>query len=415
MTLFYLNTYSELNKMYKVIQSNEGEKIYPCRESTCQLILGIYGSYIRENLTSEIIHDIWLASGSLLFLKWVMTSANSEAFTIHRDTGWQVIKSLLSAQSLYSVMPPYDAFARFDSSKEKIKFLVERDASFHHIEDRTTLTSIAMRSAAGIHLWCYVLQELKIDIHAFLEEEADQNTLRLPYWNSKTSLAFFLKSTLLQPNRDRFEWDNVRHCLRCGSRLLTFWEYYVGFWTDFSSKPSDGNHDEVEDVGKVENYVGMIKDAAGYDDDICQTDESDHDKDDELGNKSEVVRNDAQVENNLEVEYQAGIRIANKNENENKMSDDDQKTQNDEQAANAAIEYDDAIVYIEIASDTDEDERDTDEDERDDANEITLADKIYEMYMTLFDEGLCISCQKASQLMNDLPTMPGSFDSEYLD
>lgn len=408
MTLFCLHTYSESDEMYNVIQSNEGEKIYPRIKSTCQLMLDIYGSEIRESLTWGYIRNIWMASGSLLFLRWLMT-LDSEAFTIDRDTAWWIIVTLLLAPSFRSPKSPlYNSYARLDSTKEKIKFLVERGTSLHHVEDGETLTSRAMTDAAAFHLWCDVLQELKIDLHAFFEEEAEQNLFQMPTWNKRTYLALFRESALHKSDRDKFEWDDGHYCLRCESLLLTFWEYYLSVFTKYSSKFS---HDEVENAGKVGNYICEIQDSSEHDDEVCQNDESvsdDQDEefsndDDEPGNDDEV-KNDNPAENDPDVENKADIEI------ENEMRKDNKKAENDKKAGNNVNDNDDEVNNIDQASSDEDERKDTDE-------EVTLADRIYEIYKTHFGEGLCKSCQETSSsssssqlFMNHLP-MPGSFDS----
>lgn len=376
----------------------KARKFAPKYKTLCQLLLDIYGSDIRKNLPLELIQGIWLYSSSILFLKWFMTSPHNEAFAINRNAGWSLIKYLLRYARFELPFPNDEPKARLDLMKEKIKFLVEKGASLHYIEDGKTLTSIAMKSAAGFYIWCEVLQELRVDIHAFLQEEAEQSPFGLSEWSKSTSFALFLfrEQTLNKSKRDMYAWDDKRFCSRCEYSIPTFWKFYLAFCEKMFSKFSKWSNDEVDDPSRIED-AGQIKIGEAENDDDSRQDDEVSDEDDECGNgddefgSDDKIRNNDKAENDHEVEKKANAEIESKGRNEDEI-DDDEKVGKDKQAEKSAMDDDKEVGDDDKASD-----------------EGSVIDGIYTIYTMSYAGGLCQSCQEAYQLMNDIP-MPGSFD-----
>ena len=52
---FTLSTSFESDEAYEVVDTKEGEKIIPRKNSICQLLLDVFGSDIRKNLDSETV------------------------------------------------------------------------------------------------------------------------------------------------------------------------------------------------------------------------------------------------------------------------------------------------------------------------------------------------------------------------
>ena len=384
-TFFCTSVIFESDEMYKIIQSNEGERIYPQEPSLCQLLLDVFGSDIKKNLNVDIIQRIWKWSDSLLLLKWFMSSTNSEALTIHRDTGWSPIFVLLRDFDNSISYWPYSMknFTHEDAylylPKEKIKFLVEKGASLHYTEDGVSLTTIAMRYARTFYLWCELLQELEIDIQGFLEEEPEQRPLGDRVWSKTTTLAFFQESMRNKPRIGIFGWDfKYYSCSRCDSDIPSFWKFYLdSFEYDFSDFDNRTN-DKADDHGRLKFAGQTSVEESGDNDDVFQNDEIDNDDDAAKVEKDDEAENDKEVDNSEELD-------------------------------NGVETDDDDVEDVEDGDDED----------------VTLADKLRKIYFqkyriglyygSLCNKCLCDSCQEETQLLNDMQSltssMPGSFDA----
>lgn len=226
---FLMQTVYESDGMYNVIESHEGKKIHPKVRSTCQSLLDVFGTDIKENLNMPIVELVWFMGGSLMFLEWFMISTNSEALTIRRDTGWSPLFCLVLRPDPYQNLPDEEGDAYRNLTKEKIKYLIRRGASLHYAEDGYTVTARAMSEARTFFLWREVLQELGIDIQAFMEEETEQKCFQSHNWATGLLVLLFRDSFLPRWTEERYEWDEFRYCSRCGSQMQPLWEYYLEF------------------------------------------------------------------------------------------------------------------------------------------------------------------------------------------
>lgn len=384
---FIWSTRFESDEMYTIVKSNEGEKIYPRKDSTCQLLLDAFGSDIRDNLTDFKIERIWVYARSLLFLKWFMNSTHSEALTIRRDTGWSPIWALLNFSYGFTIL---NHQAQYDLTKQKIKFLIERGASLHYSKYGETLTTSAMKNAEMFYLWREVLQELEIDIPIFLEEEAEQISLQNRGWSPKHIVALFQASTFSKSERSRFEWDEYHRCLRCGSRIKTFWQFYLEYFQRKYSGLGGRTNDKLGDHGRVENADQIDIDEAGDNDEVYQDDEV---------NDGDEIDDDDETKNDDEVDDGDEINDEDETKNDDEVDNDNEADSDDEFDDKEDFE-DDEIGDDDKASD----------EERGDNDELTWVDEPYEDYMTYLREP-CMSCDEALRLMQSFkPSMPGSFD-----
>lgn len=270
---FYcFSAYRESDEFYNIVESDEGETIHPRKSSVCQLVLDVLGSNIRENLIYGRIERLWSFSNSLLFLKWFMASTNSEALTIHRDTGWSPI-----AFMMYRL--PYHSFRDPDLdpgvAKDKVKFLANKGASLHHVTKIESPTARAMRSCCSFYLWCEILEELGIDFESFVEEEIGQGFLQKEGWSKTTLMDLFRdsihrnllqKSNLQKSNEDEFWWDAYNRCSSCGSPTQTFWELYLEHYKNAyvldigNNNASDDREVSDEDEDKVSGDDDEVRD-----------------------------------------------------------------------------------------------------------------------------------------------------------
>lgn len=92
-----------------------------------------------------------------------------------------------------------------------------------------------------------------IGIHNFLEQESEQRPFLSRLWNKTTSLELFRETTSNLSNMDRFEWVDDRHCLRCGSRPVTFWEFFLRCFEGSFSEVGNRTVNEVDDHGRIES------------------------------------------------------------------------------------------------------------------------------------------------------------------
>ena len=297
----------ESDEMYNVIESDEGEKIYPKYESVCQSLIDAFGSDIRKTLAKSDISAIWHFSRSLLFLKWFMASTGSEALTIDRDTLWSPITSLLMD---WNSDFNYNKFS-FDLTKEKIKFLEEKGASLHYTKWPESLTSGAMKHAITFKLWREILEELGIDIQTFTKEEIDKGPLHQKGWSEGTLMNLFREPKLKNSNEDLSEWDEIDHCSKCGSRKPTFWDLYREAIRsgDFICEVDDDNvyNDEIEDDGEVSHHS-----RGGDDDDKLRVknEVSENDDDDEEISENDEVSNDDESSDGDETHHKSDARAS---------------------------------------------------------------------------------------------------------
>jgi hypothetical protein len=394
-TIFTYSPINELDEMYNIIESNEGERIYPKGDSICQSLLDVFGSDIRENLNMKVIEGMWIGASPLSFLRWFMASTGSENLTIQRATGWSPIRSLMWTQDSLNRSFPY--WSGRDLAKDKIKFLARKGASLHYKENDISLTRKAMYEAATFYLWCEILQELEIDIPSFFEEEIVQSPQQYEGWDNEGLTKLFRGWKFYLLNEDEYEWDSRSYCSNCECKLETFWHYYLREFQRVYCTERSRDHGEVEDDDKVDDEDQISDDEKmGNDVEVEDVEVDDDEVEDDEVEGDEVEDDeveDDEVEND-EVED---------NDPNDKSDDDDDDDEEEEAEEVEEVDDDDETGDDDEIGNNDEVRHDDDE---------TFVNRVYKTYKT--GRNICKPCYEASRFMDEMQSlklpMPGSFD-----
>lgn len=237
---FIFSTSCELDEAYDFVDSHEGRKIHPKRNSICQLLLDVFGSDIRENLTASIVDHIWCYATSLRFLKWFMASTDSETLTVCKETGRSPILKLFVMWDIYHLWA-----GDVDLVKDKFEFLVRKGAPLHYSANRLSITAWASRTPRRWVLWCFILLELKVDLPSFFNQEIIQGAClglkKATLLTLSSHFHFIVKSW------DKYKWDAEFLCSNCEGPVATFWKFYLKAIQRLSSPRKLSESDEISD------------------------------------------------------------------------------------------------------------------------------------------------------------------------
>lgn len=197
---FTLSTSLESDEAYDVVDTKEGEKIFPRKNSICQLLLDVFGSDIRKNLDHETVSEVWSFASSFQFLKWFMALTGSETLTVCKETGRSPIRSMVSTWDNFRFQ------LNFEMTTDIVKFLVGKGASLHYSENDESITHRAMRGAINWLAWCGILQQLKVDIPSFFEKETISWPLRV--WHTEELMILFHLRHYIARDWKKYKWDD---------------------------------------------------------------------------------------------------------------------------------------------------------------------------------------------------------------
>lgn len=218
---FVFSTFFESDEAYDVVDTKEGEKIFPRKNSICQLLLDVLGSDIRKNLTSKIVDEIWSCASSSRFLKWFMASTDSETLTVCKETGRSPIRYMVSTwnNSRFQV--------DFKTAIDKVEFLIGKGASLHYSENDESITQTAMRGATNWLAWGVILKQLKVDIPSFFEKETISWPLRV--WSKEELMMLFYQRHSICMTLEKYKWDEEPLSSNDADRIPSFWLSYLIF------------------------------------------------------------------------------------------------------------------------------------------------------------------------------------------
>jgi hypothetical protein len=217
--LLIFSTSYESDETYDFDDSHEGRKIYPKRDSFCQLLLDKFGPDVKRNLTEDIIDQIWCHASSMRFLEWFMASTDSETLTVCKETGRSPIRKLFFMWDFRGISDD------FDLSQNKIKFLARKGASLHYSKNDVSITKAASRKARSWLFWCITLLELEVDLSSFAKQEFIQGAFQ--GWIEVALVILFDQHRFILERRDVYEWDDEFLCSNCEDPVPTFWEVYL--------------------------------------------------------------------------------------------------------------------------------------------------------------------------------------------
>lgn len=204
-----------------------------------------------------------------------MSTINSEARTIYRDTGQSLILLIVSWAD-FSV----SYWNSFELVRDKVKLLVVKGASLHYTMHRQSPTTVAMEKASKFRWWCKILLALGTNIQSFVEEEIEEGPLQEKGWNKETLMQLFRDLIRNNPDKDTLEWLDKSSRIKCGSLRRTLWEFYLEHIKrgDFicevnDDEEFDDDDDEVDDDEEVDEVEEVDNDAEADDNGDSSNDE----------------------------------------------------------------------------------------------------------------------------------------------
>lgn len=298
--VFSLSTSLESDETYDVINTNEGEKIFPKKNSICQLLLDVFGSNIKKNLDIRMVDLIWSCASSFRFLKWFMALNDSETLAVCKKTGRSPIRSMVSA---------WDNF-RFHISIEMIldvvEFLVGKGASLQYSKNDISITHRAMGGALKWRTWCAILQHLEVDIPSFFEQETISWLGHI--WSKAELMLLFHYRRYIGMNWEKYKWDDEPSS-DDAHPIPTFWVFFLIILQDYKvgvygkKKPDDDQDRTNEDRHAGEDSDSAAGEDISKNDDVGKDGDVDEDDDvDEIDNVDKDEDVDEGEEDNVEID-----------------------------------------------------------------------------------------------------------------